>query len=198
MRHMPHRAGKPTVSLPCSGGMPPPQPQGFPGIPKSPFLACPLRHLQLPSPGWQGSNAEKTFSKVLIPRTCLSVVCMWGLGRTRAGLEGGGHFSLSLSCFALGQQTDLTVSNPTSGFLLLDSGARGLIILFSALGTLASHHPPPHGPLFYISGGWDVLCGAHCTVGHVCVNARFALERYFMQIQKQATLNSEVQLCEVH
>ena len=121
-----------------------------------------------------------------------------GEDQSGAGGGGGGHFSLSLSCFALGQQTDLTVSNPTSDFLLLDAGARGLIILSSAPGTLASHHPPPHGPLFYISGGWDVLCGSHCTVGHVCVNARFALECYFMQIQKQATLNSEVQLCEVH
>lgn len=173
--------------------MPPPPPQGFLGTPKSPFLACLSRHLQLPSPGWQGSNAEKTNNKILIPRT-LFVSCGGGGGRSRA--RGPDHFSLSLSCFALEQQIRFNCEQSHQWF-----SSSGLRCVWAHYAVLSSGDPirsSPSNPWAIIRHfGWvrhPLWCSLYCRPC-LCFNTTL---HYFMQIQKQANLNFEVELCEMH
>lgn len=145
---VPHRAGIPAIPPPYSGWMPTPQPQDFLGIPKHLFLPIPQDVFScLPQEGSAPMLVKHT-AKSLHP----GHVCQWCLGGGQGW--GDGHFSLLLSCFALGQSTDLPVSNPTSSFRLLDSGARGLITLFSAPGTppVIVLHPMGHHSAFQVGG----------------------------------------------
>lgn len=82
---MPQKAGMPTVPPLCNGGMPPPQPRGFPGIPKSSFLACASRHLQLPSQDGRAPMLRKHSAKSLYPGR----VCQWCIYGGGEGPERG-------------------------------------------------------------------------------------------------------------